>query len=138
MNDAVRYVQLNSHVAASPQIQPEHMAAIAQAGFKVVVNNRPDGEAPDQPDSEALRHAAEAAGMRYHYYPINAFNYPGEDLAFLKTLFEDADQPVFAFCRSGTRSSNLWVSTRDSNAIEDARSHIQALGFDPSMSLSTA
>ncbi len=129
------FVKLNDHVATAPQIQPEHMAAIAGAGYRVVVNNRPDGEALDQPESEALRQAAEAAGLEYHYYPLNAFNYPGDDVAAMAALFDDAQKPVFAFCRSGTRSTNLWISSRAEDLRDQARQHAQQLGFDTSMSL---
>jgi uncharacterized protein (TIGR01244 family) len=135
MSDSLRYVQLTYTVAASPQVQPADMAAIAAAGYRVVVNNRPDGEALDQPTSEQLRVAADAAGLTYHYYPLNAFNYPGPDVAAMAAIFDDLEKPIFAFCRSGTRSTNLWVSTRETSAQPDSRKHAQQLGFDVSMSI---
>lgn len=133
MSDPLRYVSLTETIAASPQILPEHMAAIAAAGYRVVINNRPDGESADQPTSAALAAAAEAAGLEYHYYPLNAFNYPGDDPMSMGTLF-DGERPVFAFCRSGTRSTNLWVSTRSPEQRDEARAKAQGLGFDVSMS----
>ncbi|MFK8041304.1 TIGR01244 family sulfur transferase [Congregibacter sp.] len=134
MQDSPRYVKLTDSLAASPQIQAADMAAIAEAGYEVVINNRPDGEAMGQPGSEELRAAAEAAGLEYHYYPLNAFNYPGDDLASMAALFDDS-RAVFAFCRSGTRSSNLWISSRTGDEQEQARQHAQQLGFDVSMSM---
>ena len=134
MDHALRYVKLTETVAASPQIHADDMAAIADAGFQVVINNRPDDEALDQPASEDLRAAAEAAGLEYHYYPLNAFNYPGDDTDAMRALFDDASRPVFAFCRSGTRSTNLWISSRPEGERDAARKHAQQLGFDVSMS----
>jgi uncharacterized protein (TIGR01244 family) len=134
MDQALRHVKLTETVAASPQIQAHDMAAIADAGFKVVINNRPDDEALDQPPSDELRAAAEAAGLEYHYYPLNAFNYPGDDADAMGALFDDASRPVFAFCRSGTRSTNLWISSRPEGERDAARQHAQQLGFDVSMS----
>jgi len=134
MDHALRYVKITETVAASPQIQAPDMAAIADAGFKVVINNRPDDEALDQPSSEELRAAAEAAGLDYHYYPLNAFNYPGDDPEAMRALFDDENRPVFAFCRSGTRSTNLWVSSRPEGKRDEARQHAQQLGFDVAMS----
>ncbi len=134
MSDAPRAIRLTDTVAASAQIQPTQMAAIAEAGFKVVINNRPDGEALDQPTSEEMQKAAEAEGLEYHYYPLNAFNYPGDDVPAMGALFDNAERPVFAFCRSGTRSTNLWISSRDEGEREAARQHAQQLGFDVSMS----
>ncbi|MEM1144502.1 MAG: TIGR01244 family sulfur transferase [Pseudomonadota bacterium] len=136
MQEGVRFFKLTETVASSPQIHAEDMAEIAAQGYKVVVNNRPDGEVPDQPTAESLREAAEAAGLEYHFYPVNAFNYPGDGLEEMKRLFADAERPVLAFCRSGTRCANLWISAQeDDNDRELARDRAQRLGFDTSMSL---
>ena len=132
---APAYVQLNDHVAVAGQIQPHDMAAIAAAGYRLIVNNRPDGEAPDQPSSAVLQAAAQAAGLEYRYYPLNAFNYPGNDVAAIGALFDDPAKPAFAFCRSGTRSTNLWISSRAPDDREPARQHARQLGFDVSLSL---
>jgi sulfide:quinone oxidoreductase len=109
------------------------MVAVAAAGYRVVINNRPDGEVPGQPSSEDMRSAVEAAGMAYVYYPLNAFNYPGEDIAAMRALFDNASEPVLAFCRSGTRSTNLWISTREGAERAAALQRAQQLGFDVSM-----
>lgn len=135
MSDAVRYVQVSPNVAASPQIRPEHVSAIAEAGFKVLLNNRPDGEVADQPDSESMRDAAEAAGLKYVFYPVDGYNFPGHDIASVKALFDDKDSSVFAYCRSGTRSCNLWILSQTADEVASAREHAQGLGFDVSMSL---
>lgn len=134
MSDSFRHVKLADTVAAAPQIQASDIPAIAAAGYRVLINNRPDGEAPGQPASAEVERAAEAAGLEYHYYPLNAFNYPGDDLEAMAALFDDPEKPVFAFCRSGTRSCNLWISTRPREDRDEARRHAQQLGFDVSMS----
>ena len=127
------HVRLTDSVAVAPQLTPEGMAAVAAAGYRVVINNRPDGEVPGQPSSEIMRSAAEAAGLRYVYYPLNAFNYPGDDLLAMRELFDNAAEPVLAFCRSGTRSTNLWISTRDGDMRVAALQRARQLGFDVSM-----
>ncbi|EED32741.1 conserved hypothetical protein TIGR01244 [gamma proteobacterium NOR5-3] len=134
MSDSLRYVKLTENLAVSPQIQVDDMPAIAAAGYQVVVNNRPDGEAMGQPCSDDMAAAAVAAGLEYHYYPLNAFNYPGADVGAMAALF-DGPRAVFAFCRSGTRSSNLWISSRSGEEQDKARQHAQQLGFDVSMSM---
>lgn len=131
----MQIISLTDSVGVAGQVQPEDMPAIAQAGYRVVINNRPDGEAPDQPRSEDLAAAASAAGLDYHYYPLNAMNYPGDDPDAMAALFDDDSRPVFAFCRSGTRSSNLWISTRAADAVDSARRRAHSLGFDISMSM---
>lgn len=134
--DSLRYMQLSSTVAASPQVLPEHMPAIADAGYRVVINNRPDGESQGQPTSAQLEAAATSAGLSYHYYPLNAYNYPGDDLEAMAALF-DGEAPVFAFCRSGTRSANLWISSRAPDERDAARAAAQRIGFDVTMSLAS-
>jgi uncharacterized protein (TIGR01244 family) len=135
MQDGFPHIKLTDAVAAAPQLQPEDMPAVAAAGYRVLINNRPDGEEPHQPSSDMIRAAAEGAGLDYHYYPLNAFNYPGDDLAAMGRLFDDTENPVLAFCRSGTRSTSLWISSRQDADKEGAREHARQLGFDVSMSL---
>ncbi len=125
--------KLSDTVAVAAQIQPADVAAIAEAGFKVLINNRPDGEAPDQPSSAEIAAAAEAAGMEYHYLPVNAMNFPGPGADEMQRLLDDTSRPVLAFCRTGTRCANLWVQTRDDADLEEAVSTARGIGFDLSM-----
>ncbi|KGE02874.1 TIGR01244 family sulfur transferase [Pseudohaliea rubra] len=130
----MQIVKLTDTVGVSGQISPAEFPALAEAGYRVIVNNRPDGEALEQPSSAEFAAAAEAAGLEYHYYPLNAFNYPGDDVGAIARLFDDGERPVLAFCRSGTRSTNLWISSRAPEEQESAREHARSLGFDVSMS----
>ncbi len=58
--------------AVSGQILPEDIPAVAQAGYKSIVCNRPDGEASDQPTITEIEQAAEAAGLECRYLPVIA------------------------------------------------------------------
>lgn len=103
--------QLNPGLAVSPQIQPEDVSRLAEAGFKVLVNNRPDEEVEAEIDHEAMARAAEAAGMSYHYLPF----YPGQITPALISDFALAisgQAPVIAYCRSGNRCTVLWALTQ--------------------------
>ena len=96
-------------VATAPQIAPEDMPAIAAHGFSTVVNNRPDGEGgPDQPSSETMALAAQAAGLEYHYLPVISGQITPEQVASFAAIVAAAKGPVLAFCRSGARSTNIW------------------------------
>lgn len=61
---------INERMAVAGQIGPADVAEAAKGGYNTVVNNRPDGEAPDQPPGEAIAAAAAAAGLDYHYLPV--------------------------------------------------------------------
>ena len=132
----MKIVKLTENVAVSEQVTPENVAAIAAAGYKVLVNNRPDGEEANQPSNADIAAAAQAAGMEYHYMPITAGNFPGPDFGRMRNLLDDRVRPVLAFCRSGTRCTNLWVASRDDKSMEQARAQARQLGYDLSMSTS--
>ncbi len=90
------------------QIRPEEMAAIKAAGVTAVINNRPDGEEPRQPSAAEVAAAAEAAGLTYRHIPMAG----GLSAALVQEMTDalaEAEGPVLAFCRSGTRSTYLWA-----------------------------
>ena len=101
--------RINEHVSVSPQISPDDVAAIKAAGFVAIVNNRPDGESPDQPPSAVIEQAARDAGLAYHYIPLGREGVTPEMVEETKSVLEGSAGPVFCYCRSGTRSTTLWA-----------------------------
>lgn len=101
--------RINDHVSVSGQIRPEDVAALKAAGFVAIVNNRPDGESPDQPDGAEIAAAAAAAGLAYHAIPLGREGVTPEMVAQTKAVLEGSTGPVFCYCRSGTRSTTLWA-----------------------------
>lgn len=93
--------------AVAPQLAPSDMAEAASQGFKLVINNRPDGEAPGQPTSLQMEEAARAAGMDYVHIPVVGGPTP-DQVEQNRVAVEGANGPVLAFCRSGTRSIVTW------------------------------
>ena len=100
---------LDEALSASPQIAPEDLPAIAAQGFRSVISNRPDGEEPGQPSAEALRQAAEAAGLAFAHVPVVGGAISDQDVADFREALADLPQPVFGFCRTGTRTTSLWA-----------------------------
>ena len=100
---------LNDRVAVAPQIRPEDVPAIKAAGYVALVNNRPDGEEPGQPTGETMRAAAEAAGLVYYAVPVGQAGIGAAQLEAMTAALSGTDGPVLAYCRSGTRSCNLWA-----------------------------
>jgi uncharacterized protein (TIGR01244 family) len=97
-------------ICVAPQLGPEAMAAAAQAGFRSVVNNRPDFEGgPDQPTHAAIEAAARAAGLEYRYLPVNGMYQSPEDVAAMAALLKELPRPLLMFCRSGARSTKLYM-----------------------------
>lgn len=126
-------IKVTPDLAVSGQIVPADVTAIAAAGYKVLINNRPDGEAPGQPPSAAFAAAAAQHGITYVYYPVTGMDFPGPDLEQLAGTFSSAEGPALAFCRSGTRSINLWLATRSAEEWPEALQRARSLGYDLSM-----
>ena len=100
--------------SVSAQLELEDLSELARLGFRHVLNNRPDREAPDQPSSAEVEAAAKAAGLTYVHAPF-AGQPPVAAIDALQQQLASATGPVIAFCRSGTRSITAW-------AIAQARS----------------
>lgn len=108
--------RINDHVSVSPQISPEDVQAIKAQGFVAIINNRPDGESPDQPSGAAIEQAAHAAGLAYHFIPLGREGVSPEMVAETKEVLEGSTGPVFCYCRSGTRSTTLWALSQAGKA----------------------
>lgn len=101
--------KIDEEISVAPQIAPEDVAGIAAAGFRGIVNNRPEGEELSQPTGAEVRAAAEAAGLSYAEIPVTHAGFSATQVEAMARALEAADGPVLAYCRSGTRSCNLWA-----------------------------
>lgn len=95
--------------SVAEQLHPVDFAAAAEAGFKTVINNRPEGEAPGQPKEAEVRAAAEAAGLKFLSLPFGGVPPAPAIVAETATILEGAEGPVLAYCRTGTRSITAWA-----------------------------
>lgn len=94
--------------AVSPQISVEDVARAAAAGFKTIINNRPEGESPDQTPGAEIAAAAAAHGLQYHALP-SGMPPPPDVVERMAQVLAEAPEPVLAYCRSGTRSVTAWA-----------------------------
>lgn len=96
-------------VCVAPQLRPEAMAEAARAGFRSIVNNRPDfEEGPMQPTSAQIEAAARAAGLEYRHLPVSGAYQSPQDAAAMARLLAELPRPLLMFCRSGARSDKLY------------------------------
>ena len=100
--------RLSGDFAVSGQIWPEQVEQLAAAGFKAIICNRPDGEAADQPTAASVESAAKEAGLSFYNIPVSPAGMTYENVDRTRTALAETDGPVFAYCRSGARSTNLW------------------------------
>ncbi|MDQ2094386.1 TIGR01244 family sulfur transferase [Rhodalgimonas zhirmunskyi] len=100
--------KISDEIAVSPQIAPSDLKAIHAAGYRSIICNRPDGEAADQPTWQEIESAAKAEGLETRFIPISGGMVGDEDTAAFRTALMELPGPVFAYCRTGTRSTTLW------------------------------
>ena len=125
--------RINDHISVSGQIMPQDIAALKAQGFVAIINNRPEGESPDQPDGAEIEAAAKAAGLDYYAIPLGREGVSAEMVEQTKAALEASDGPVFAFCRSGTRSTTLWALSQAGDVdAEEIISQAAEAGYDMS------
>lgn len=112
----MQFTRLGPSFSVSGQIALRDIAEIAACGFITLINNRPDGEAADQPRSAEIEAEARRCGLRYCYIPVKPGEITQGDARRLADALHSASGPVLAFCRSGARSTHLW------NAAQQTRS----------------
>ena len=109
MSAALPLRAIAADVCVAPQLTPEAMAEVARAGFRAVVNNRPDfEEGAMQPTNAHFEAAARAAGLAYRYLPVNGAFQTAAEAAAMAQLLQELPRPLLMFCRSGARSGRLY------------------------------
>lgn len=110
----MEYRQITDDYCVSAQITPEEVAAIKAAGFKSVICNRPDNEQPGQPSADSVKAAVEAAGLAFRYIPVISGQMTGDNVVEMGEALDEMEGPVLAYCRSGTRCTNLYMAIQQS------------------------
>ncbi|MBL8906295.1 MAG: TIGR01244 family phosphatase [Rhizobiales bacterium] len=125
--------RITDDFAVAAQIAPAELAEIAVAGFRAIIDNRPDGEGADQPSFAEIAAAAKQQGLVSRYLPVVSGKVSDADaLAFGKALSE-LPKPVLAYCRTGTRSATLWsLSQAGHRSLPDILQRTKAAGYDMS------
>ena len=100
---------LTADLSVSPQITLADIPALAAAGFRSIICNRPDGEGPDQPLFVEVEHAAHEHGMQAFYLPAEPGKISDDQAAEFDQRMSSLPKPVLAYCRTGTRSTTLWA-----------------------------
>ncbi len=124
--------KLNQELAVCGQISTADIQAISDQGFKSIICNRPDGEADDQANFQAIEEAAAACGLEVIFQPISPKFISDEDADNFDICYNQAKKPVLAYCRTGTRCTIAWALSERKNgsAIDQIVSTAAAAGYD--------
>ena len=105
-------VVLAPGISAAGSLDRSDIDALARAGVRTIINNRPDDEDPGQLPAAEARQMAEERGIAYHHIPITAASLSRADVDAFAAVLATAPTPLVAHCRSGTRSTLLWALAR--------------------------
>jgi uncharacterized protein (TIGR01244 family) len=124
--------ELDEKVLVSGQIRPDEIAALRAEGVTLIVNNRPDGEEPNQPLGVEIEEAAAAAGIDYRSIPIIRGIGPA-DADAMRNAISASRGKVLAFCRSGTRSALAWALAKNDEGMarDEIERRLISAGVDP-------
>lgn len=101
--------EITPDYSVAPQIRPEDIPEIKARGFRSIMCNRPDGEAPDQPSFAEIEAAAKAEGLPIAFVPVVSGQITDEDVERFRAAMAELPEPVFAYCRSGGRCQSLFM-----------------------------
>jgi sulfide:quinone oxidoreductase len=123
--------KITDDLSVAPQIQAADVPAIAAAGFRAVICNRPDGESSDQPCCSDIEGAVKAQGLAWRSQPVLSGGVTFADGEAFGALLAELPKPVLAYCRSGTRCAALWsLSQAGKRPLTDIVSRTNAAGYD--------
>jgi uncharacterized protein (TIGR01244 family) len=124
--------QLDERILIGGQIRPEDVAGLVDQGVTLIVNNRPDGEEPDQPLGMDIEEAARAVGIEYRSIPIIRGIGPADADAMDEAIASTRGK-MLAFCRSGTRSALAWALAQGERGVprEEIKERLLSAGVDP-------
>jgi len=117
--------RVTDQLSVSPQISLADIDEAARQGFRLIINNRPEGEEPAQTPGREIEAAATAAGLAYVHIPIHG-GPTREQVETEHRLLAEAKGPTLAYCRSGTRSIVTWAL---GELMSGARSRDELIGL---------
>jgi len=110
---------MSHEVSFTGQITPDQVPMIAENGFKTIINNRPDGEEPNQPTSAEIEAAAKEAGLAYKEISFTGNELNQTHVETFADFFNQAEQPMLIFCRTGNRSNGIYEAAKQMDLLDD-------------------
>lgn len=126
-------LKLSENLYVSPQLNAEDAAEAAQNGIRTVICNRPDNEEENQPSAAQVGQWLAVQGINViRHQPVVAPKITAADVAAFQKLLSEAEQPVLAYCRTGTRSTLLWAyhAVQNGMSVAEAKAAAANAGID--------
>lgn len=121
---------LTDNLSVCSFITPADLPQLA-GRFGTIINARPDGEEPGQPDSVALAEAARGLGIEYVHIPVIPGQISDDQAAAFGRAMAEKPRPILAYCKSGARAASLWaLSSVGEYGVERVLAATAGAGFD--------
>jgi sulfide:quinone oxidoreductase len=130
----MKFAKINNELTVSDQITIEDLKEIYAQGYKTIFCNRPDHESDGQLDFSSIEKDAQNLGIKAIHQPVIGGQISDDDITQFGCYFEEAQKPIFAYCRTGTRCSTLWaLSHAKKLSIDEILAKTQNAGYDLSL-----
>jgi uncharacterized protein (TIGR01244 family) len=127
----MKFAKINNELTVSDQITIEDLKEIHVQGYKTIFCNRPDHESEGQLNFSVIEKEAQNLGIKAIHQPVTGGQISDDDIAQFGNYFENAQKPIFAYCRTGTRCSTLWaLSHAKKLPVDEILSKAQIAGYD--------
>ncbi len=126
------FCTLDDRVMVAPQIDASQVVEAKAQGVTLIVNNRPDGESPDEPQGPEIEAAAHAAGLDYIAIPVGHGGFSQPQVDAMAAALDGVRGKTLAYCHSGTRSTLLWSLARAKagDTPESLHEKAESAGYD--------
>ena len=101
--------QVTEKLWIAPQPKAADFEEAKEKGIARIINSRPDSEEQGQPKATQSAAAASYLGMDYVHIPIVPGQVTVDKIRAFQKALAEADGPVLAHCKTGTRSLTLWA-----------------------------
>ena len=105
----MQIVNISGLYNVSPQISLTDVEILSEKGFGKIICNRPDFEVHPSVQSSLIEEVAIKIGMSFEYHPLTFENMNAENIEKQMVFINESDQPVLAYCTSGTRCAAIWA-----------------------------
>ena len=127
----MKLMQVNEQLSVSGQLNEQDLETLAAEGVQLIVCNRPDAEAAEQPEFAQIEQAAQKLGLEIINMPFKSGEMQPEHIAAFTDIIK-SDKKVHAYCRTGNRSFCLYAAAHASTGKPEPEILAQAkeIGFD--------
>lgn len=127
----VNFTRVDATVACGGATEVSTLDLLKKDGFKTVINLRVETEPGANIEQNQAK--AKALGLKYVHIPYSAGSPDAKVFdAFLATIADKSNQPVYVHCGSAQRVGSVWLAKRvlqDNYSIEKATQEAHAIGL---------